>query len=302
MSVRTALITGASGSLGHQICRQLHRHAETVIVHASTPASARAARVRLIRTGWEPGRIHAVSADFRRLSEVARLAADIRRHHPTLDLLVNGAGAITAPGFTPDGIDTTFQVNYVAPYALTRLLAPALNAVSGRVVTLTSAAHRDARLNPDRPGTDLRRPAEAFKQAHLALVMFSRTLARCSQRRITAVAVHPGVIHTGSFATVHGAGGLPAADGSAHVMHAVGLSGAHAHGSYFEGLLPGPLSAQAADDNAGLRLWQATAALIGWDYTGCRLPGWRPTDRADAPAAAGMAEGAARRPGPHGRP
>jgi NAD(P)-dependent dehydrogenase (short-subunit alcohol dehydrogenase family) len=63
-------------------------------------------------------------------------------------LLINSAGALAAPGVTRDRISTTMQINYLAPYALTRLLAPALNAANGRIVTLTSAAHRQADIEP----------------------------------------------------------------------------------------------------------------------------------------------------------
>lgn len=152
-----------------------------------------------------------------------------------------------------DGIDATFKINYVAPYALTRLLAPALNVTAGRVVTLTSALHRDARLDPSHPGKGPLRPTEAYAQAHLALMLFTRMLARISQHPVTAVAVHPGYVDTGSFTAVYGPGGLPVADGAAAVLYDADPATDDINGGYYEGLLLAQPAGQARDDQAARR-------------------------------------------------
>lgn len=269
---RTALVTGGSGGIGYHLCLELAATGTSVLVHAPTLTEARAATARLAGAGADPALLHPVAADFRRLDEVHSLAFDLRRRHHGLDLLINNAGALAPSGRTPDGIDTTFQINYVAPYALTRLLGPALNTAAGRIVTLTSALHREAALDTERPGEDIRRTADAYSQAHLALILFTRALARTSEQRVTAVAVHPGLIDTGSFAAVFGPGGLPAADGAAHVLHFAGPALDVVNGGYYEGVLPAQPHPRAADESQAVRLWLATARLLGWDYTAARLP------------------------------
>lgn len=53
------------------------------------------------------------------------LAEEILAHHDRLDVLINNAGVFkTAQTRTPDGLDTRFVVNTVAPYLLTRRLLP----------------------------------------------------------------------------------------------------------------------------------------------------------------------------------
>ena len=265
--LRTALVTGASHGIGYETARRLAHQGTRVVVHAPTPAEAHAAVARLLRDDADPGLLHAASADFRRLGDVTSLARHLGRQHDRLDLLINNAGALEPPSRTRDGLDTNFQINYLAPYALTRLLAPALNTAGGRVVVVASPLHREARLDLDDLGGDHGRPADAYAGAQLALLLFTRALADTAEQRVTAVAVHPGCIDSGTFAAVYGAGGLPVADGAAHVLHAADPGVEVVNGGYYEGLLPAEPSAEARDGEAPIRLWRATARLLGWDYT-----------------------------------
>ena len=83
------------------------------------------------------------------LAGVRTLAQTVARAHPRLDVLVNNAGVVRAHRHeTADGFEWTFAVNHLAPFLLTRLLLPTLG-VRGRVVVVTSDAHRDVSLALD---------------------------------------------------------------------------------------------------------------------------------------------------------
>ena len=57
------------------------------------------------------------------LCRVRRLADELLRELPRIDVLVNNAGtAVQSRRTTPDGYESTFAVNHLAPYLLTRLL------------------------------------------------------------------------------------------------------------------------------------------------------------------------------------
>jgi NAD(P)-dependent dehydrogenase (short-subunit alcohol dehydrogenase family) len=267
---RTALVTGASQGIGYETARRLAHQGTRVILHAPSPAEAHSAAARLLGDGVAPGLLRAASADFRRLGDVISLARHIGRHYDRLDLLINNAGALEPPSRTRDGLDANFQINYIAPYALTRLLAPALNTAAARVVILASPRHRDARLHLDDLGGDHGRPADAYAHAQLGLLLFTRALADTAEQRITAVAVHPGCIDTGTFAAVHGRGGLPVADGAAHVLRAADPGVQVVNGGYYEGLRLAEPAFGAGDGSEPIRLWRATARLLGWDYTEAR--------------------------------
>jgi NAD(P)-dependent dehydrogenase (short-subunit alcohol dehydrogenase family) len=138
-------------------------------------------------------------------------------------------------------------------------------------VTVVSALHRDGVLDPDvlAGATDVR-PTQAYANAQLTLVLFTRALALSAEQRVTAVAVHPGYIDTGSLTAVYGGGGLPIADGAAHILHAADTAVEVVNGGYYEGLLAAEPAPIAGNPTAAEQLWRATARLRGWDYTAAR--------------------------------
>ncbi|MGX6604003.1 SDR family NAD(P)-dependent oxidoreductase [Micromonosporaceae bacterium Da 78-11] len=267
---RTALITGGSQGIGWEICRHLVSTGTWVILHAPTPPDAHAAVDRLVRDGADPALMHAVAADYCRLENVRMLGRHLDQRYDRIDLLVNNASALGLAGATGDGFDAVWQVNYLAPYVLTRLLGRSLNNAAGRVVTVVSALHRDGRIDLDLVGATTGRPVQRYADTQLALVFFSRALALSSERRVTSVAVHPGCIDTGTFHTVGDVGGLPVVDGAAHVLHAAGPAVPVPSGAYYEGLLLTDPAPAAGDDTTAVRLWTATARLLGWDYAALR--------------------------------
>jgi len=270
---RTALVTGGSQGIGYHVCRRLAGQGFHVVVHAPTPPEAHAAVDRLIRDGADPGLLRAAAADYRRLGDVTSLAHHLDDDLRRLDLLINNAGAVAPAARTVDGFDATLQINYLAPYVLTRLLGRALNAADGRIVTVGSALHRDGHLDPDYPaGAANTHPVQAHANVQLAVVLFARALALTDERRVTSVAVHPGCIDTGTFTAVYGPGGLPVTDGAAHVLHAADPAAEAVNGGYYEGLLRAEPAPLAHDDTAARHLWRATARLLGWDYTATQIP------------------------------
>jgi NAD(P)-dependent dehydrogenase (short-subunit alcohol dehydrogenase family) len=129
---RTVLVTGATSGIGWETARLLAEQGCRVIVHAPDTESGADALARLIATGIPPSALSLVVADFARLDDVHSMADRVRREHPVLDGLVNNAG-IAAPEahtITGDGVEVTFQVNFLAAYVLTRgLLVALLDAV-----------------------------------------------------------------------------------------------------------------------------------------------------------------------------
>ena len=93
-------------------------------------------------------------ADLSSQAEVRRLAAEVRRAYPRLDVLVNNAGAMFAPRReSVDGIEMTWALNHLAYFLLTELLLDTLKASApARVVNVASDAHRMV------SGDRLRRP------------------------------------------------------------------------------------------------------------------------------------------------
>jgi retinol dehydrogenase 12 len=192
---KTALVTGATSGIGLETARALARLGARVVIVARDGTRAQTLVDELARAGQvaEPQVI-----DMASFAAVRRGAARVATRHPTLDVLVNNAAIVTrARTLSPDGHELTWATNFLGAFLLTRLLQPVLRrARAPRVVNVSSEAHRHARIHWDDLGLEHEfRGFRAYAQSKLALVLFTRELAR-REPGFAVNAVHPGVIAT----------------------------------------------------------------------------------------------------------
>jgi NAD(P)-dependent dehydrogenase (short-subunit alcohol dehydrogenase family) len=147
-----AVITGASRGLGYSLARALVSTGYSVVIDAREETPLRAAAAELAGpggSGGPVGRVVAVPGDIADPAHRAALrdaAADLGGPR----LLVNNAGTLGASplpalaDYPVAALRENFEVNVIAPVALTQLLLPDLRRVSGAVLTITSDAAVEA--------------------------------------------------------------------------------------------------------------------------------------------------------------
>jgi NAD(P)-dependent dehydrogenase (short-subunit alcohol dehydrogenase family) len=144
-AARVAVVTGASRGLGRALARALAEDGYRLVVDARNGDALRAAMA-----GLPPGAV--VSALAGDITDPAH-RGDLRRAAGTLggpDLLINNAGTLgpsplpAIADFPLDELRTAFEVNVLAPIALTQLLLPALRERGGAVLSITSDAAVEA--------------------------------------------------------------------------------------------------------------------------------------------------------------
>ncbi|PYI39903.1 short-chain dehydrogenase [Arthrobacter psychrolactophilus] len=193
---KTIVITGASDGIGAAAALLLSQKGERVVIVGRDPQ-------RTAAVAKEVGAPYFL-ADFADLSQVRTLAEQLLKQFPEINVLANNAGGIMGNRtLTVDGYEKTFQVNHLAPFLLTSLLLPALEAGKATVIqTSSKAASLFARFNID----DLQNendytPQKAYGNGKLANILFTRELHhRFADKGIAAVAFHPGIVGT-SFAS-----------------------------------------------------------------------------------------------------
>jgi len=272
------LVTGATTGIGLATAEGLARSGAHVILGARTAAKGEAARERIAKaTGSE--QLEVAVADLSVQAEVRRLAEEVARAHPRLDVLVNNAGLIAhRRDVTADGIETTWAVNHLAPFLLTNLLRDLLVASApARVVTVASDAHGRAHLDMDDLEFTRRRyaPMTVYGHSKLANILFTVELARRLEGTgVTANCLHPGVVAS-EFGTR--SGGLfslgwrvikpfvlsPERGADTSIYLATSPEVAGVTGRYFYRRRPVEPSRQSTDAGLARRLWDESERMTG---------------------------------------
>ncbi|MEO1370150.1 MAG: SDR family NAD(P)-dependent oxidoreductase [Acidobacteriota bacterium] len=230
---KTILITGSTDGIGLETARALISLGHRVLLHGRGASKLEAVQSSLASIGAPAG---AYVADLSRMADVEALAAAVTADRDRLDVLINNAGVYGASDpLTADGLDVRFAVNTLAPYLLTRRLAPLLGS-DARVVNLSSAAQSpvdpEALAGPPRLSDDA-----AYAQSKLALTMWSRHLAiSLGEGGPVVVAVNPGsLLGTKMVRQAYGVSGGDVAIG-ADVLARAALDDAFAgaSGQYFD--------------------------------------------------------------------
>lgn len=195
------LVTGVSSGLGVETARALVARGAQVVGAARDLAKAELA-TGIVRSDATLGAgLELVELDLASLASVRRCADRLVKNDGRgFDVLIANAGVMATPwGRTVDGFETQLATNHLGHFVLFNRLEP-LIANGGRVVMLTSAAHRSAEFSMD----DLNfehtpyDPRVAYARSKTANVLYAVEFDRRHRSRgVRACAVHPGTIRTG---------------------------------------------------------------------------------------------------------
>jgi retinol dehydrogenase 14 len=276
MDGRTVLITGSTGGIGKATALGLAELGARVLItgrdHGRTEDTAREIRAA-------GGGVDVFVADLSSQSEVRRLAGEVLRSHPRIDVLINNVGGYwNTRHVTADGLEHTFALNHLAPFLLTHLLLESLKqGAAARVVTVSSNAQAMGRIDfDDLQGERSYSGARAYNQSKLANVLFTYELARrLRATSVTANAVHPGLVSTAFGAADPGRAQrlfVPVlrpfmkspAEGAATSIHLASAPDLdRTTGRYFAKSKATRSSRRSYDESVAERLWEASVDLVG---------------------------------------
>lgn len=199
-SKRTIIITGASSGIGKAAARELAKDNNLIIVGRSEAT---------IDIATELG-VEYLRADYADLESVKKLAHNILKKYPVIDLLINNAGGFMKKlETTKDGFEQTVQVNYLAQFVLTDMLLDRIIESKGAIINTSSAANLTSALHASNI-QDARFPYVAYSNSKLLDLIHAKELSRRYHHLgIDAVSFHPGIVatnfainNTGSFSFI----------------------------------------------------------------------------------------------------
>ena len=268
MDGRVVLVTGSTDGIGKATALELARRGATVLLHGRNLQKGEAALEDIRRiTGSD--RLYLYIADFSSLVQVRKLASQVHEEHDRLHLLINNAGTFDPERkITEDGLETTFSVNYLAPFLLTHELLDLLKASApSRVINVASIAHWNGVMDWDNlQGEKSYEGFDAYALSKLALILFTYALAeRLRGTGVTANCLHPGVIKTKLLRAGFGdyPGDTPEKGARTSVYLACSPEVERISGLYFEECKAVSSSPVSYDRKLQERLWRISKELTG---------------------------------------
>ena len=200
MKGKTCLITGASDGIGYVAARELARQGASVVAVGRDVFKTDDAVNRIIEeTGNQ--NVRYLLADLSSQEEVRRLARDVREQLPSLDVLLNNAGAIFLSNRkSVDGLEMTFALNHMSYFLLTILTLDLMrDSAPARIINVSSSSHSSPGkfVLEDLPKPGSNRGYRAYGRSKLCNILFTYELARRVEGTgVTINALHPGLVRT----------------------------------------------------------------------------------------------------------
>lgn len=212
--MKNILITGSTDGIGKLAALKLAKEGHHLFLHGRN-AEKLTAVIAEVKADSENENVEGYVADFSDLNAVAAMAEQVITELDGLDVLINNAGIFNSPqSQTQDGLDIRFEVNYLAPFALTNALLPLLKkSENPRIINLSSAAQAPVNLLA-LSGTTQISTQESYAQSKLALTMWSFDLAK-REPEVQVIAINPGsLLNTKMAREAYGQHWAPAEKGS----------------------------------------------------------------------------------------
>lgn len=289
---KTYLITGGNSGIGLEAAKMLASKNANLIIASRNLTKAEGAIAALQPLG--AGMMDSVQLDLSSLASVRTAAAAVRQKYSQLDGLINNAGIMQTPETrTVDGYELQLATNHLGHFLLTGLLFGLVENAGGRIVTVSSLAHKFGQMNfADLMLTNDYEPSRAYGQSKLANLLFTFELDRklkAVDSAVSCYACHPGYSATHLQST--GPQGLlntiykftnrflaqPPYNGA--IPTVLAAAGAEAQPGGYYGpqeimecrgrVSDATIAPQALDEATAAQLWQESETLV--DYA------WQPT-------------------------
>ena len=196
----TCLITGATDGIGKEAAIELAKKGCNLILIGRSKEKGDKVVEEIRKVADSYVDIDYFTADLMLMKEVSRVADEVSRKYPKIDVLLNNVGAYFAfRDVTEEGFERTFALNHLGYFLMTKKLLPLVEKSDyKRIVNVSSSAHYGIDFEFDNMNGEKNYSGfDVYKRSKLANVMFTYELAkRIEGTGITANCLHPGFVST----------------------------------------------------------------------------------------------------------
>ena len=198
MNGRTCLITGATDGIGKEAAIELAKKGCNLILIGRNKEKGKKVTEEIRKIADNYVDVDYFTADLMLMKEVSRVADEVAKKYPKIDILLNNVGAYLAfKDVTEEGFERTFALNHLGYFLMTKKLLPLVEKSNyKRIVNVSSSAHYGVSFEFDNlNGEKKYRGFRAYQKSKLANVMFTYELAKkVKDSGITANCLHPGFV------------------------------------------------------------------------------------------------------------
>jgi NAD(P)-dependent dehydrogenase (short-subunit alcohol dehydrogenase family) len=192
------LITGATSGIGKETAIGLAKLDATIIFTTRDILKGEKVKKELIKKTNNKN-IHMLKCDLASFESIRNCCKEFKSKYDKLHVLINNAGIWDFKRReSKDGIENIFATNYLAPFLMTNLLLDILKKSSpSRIINVTSGMHYGTINFKDIEYKNHFSGAKAYRQSKLALILFTRFLAKKLEGTcVTVNTAHPGMNKT----------------------------------------------------------------------------------------------------------
>lgn len=142
---KNVAISGATGGIGQELCRHLaYLGANLLLLDRNSERSN--AWIEKLKVEFPSLNAQHLRLDLSDFDTVKTVTEELQKSTP--DYLIFNAGAYHVPRYTTSvGHDNVFQINFLAPFYMARMLLPAMKERGGRIVAVGSIAHNYSHID-----------------------------------------------------------------------------------------------------------------------------------------------------------
>lgn len=200
--MQTIIVTGSNSGIGKEAALKLANAGHCVLMLCRDSEKSKQAQKEIITQSGNEN-VVLLPVDLSNPDSIRAVVEKINGQYPVIDVLVNNAGLYKVKREeTANGVEMTLAVNFLAPFMLSEMLLPNLQASgNGRIVNVVSELYKNGSINFDDLMLKNRYKAgDAYANSKLAAVLYTIELAqRIRETGVTVNALHPGVLATDAF-------------------------------------------------------------------------------------------------------